>query len=339
MSAVLALVVLGSISALRGQEIRAQETITVERILIDAHVIDRKGNTIDGLRPSDFIARVDGVVADIESVEWIDTTQPYPEGLPPREAEEVGAPAVPQGRLIVMFFQTDFQRARVKGQIRMIHYALDFLDTLTPNDRVAVVSFDSHLKLREDFTNDRRRLEEAIRSSIKIDEPPPWKIVPSPALGSRLKAEDAKEAYSSEKALFLIGNALIPIPGSKTLLLLGWGLGRFTSSGVVMTRDYGPAQRALEASRTSVFTLDISDADYHSLEEGLKVVSENTGGFYMKTHLFPQLAMDKLQRTISGHYVLVLRRPPGPRGLHKIDVQLRRGVNGTVLARSTYQDK
>ena len=107
----------------------------------------------------------------------------------------------------------------------------------------------------------------------------------------------------------LVGNALLPIPGPKTMVLFGWGLGVYTPVGVVMTRDYMPAKRALEASRTSVFSMDISDADYHSLEVGLGKVSADTGGFYAKTHIFPTIGMRKLERAISGHYVLVVKRP------------------------------
>jgi len=40
--------------------------------------------------------------------------------------------------------------------MRMANEIVRFLDRLLPTDRVAVLSYDSHLKLRLDFTNDAR---------------------------------------------------------------------------------------------------------------------------------------------------------------------------------------
>jgi VWFA-related protein len=317
------------------QEIRARGEVTVERIIIDAHVIDSRGYPIEDLRPSDFRVLIDGKPAEVEAVEWI----PADRGVSPAEIEEQEPGSAPRaGRLLVFFFQTDFQRARVIGQIRMIAHAIEFLETLLPNDRVAVVQFDSHLKVRQDFTADREKLRKAITKSLLINEVPPPERVAVPSLQSRLNFQEAKRAATPEKALFLLGNALNPIPGPKSMIMFGWGFGTYTAFGVHMGRDYALARRALEQARTSVFSLDISNADYHSLEVGLKTVSEDTGGFYVKTHLFPKFAMDKLQRTLSGHYELVVKKQTATRGLHTIDVSLVRR-RGEVLTRTTYQDR
>src|SRR5512140_328105 len=167
-------ILLALATALVAQDIKVQEQITVQRVIVDLRATDYKGNPLPNLKPENFHVLVDGLPAEIESIEWVDSTKPYAEGLRPKEAEEVGAPQVPEGRLIVIFFQTDFQRerSRVGGQMKMTAFAIRFLETLTPQDRVAVVSFDSHLKIRQDFTNDLRRVETAIRQSISIDDPP-----------------------------------------------------------------------------------------------------------------------------------------------------------------------
>jgi hypothetical protein len=80
-----------------------------------------------------------------------------------------------------------------------------------------------------------------------------------------------------------------------------------------------------------VFTLDVTDADYHSLEVGLEQVSYDTGGFYAKTHLFQAQALRRLEGALAGHYVLVLEAPRLPPGPHRLRVRLR-GREGTVLA-------
>lgn len=317
------------------QEIpRAREEITVERIIIDAHVIDYNGTPIEDLRPSDFRVLIDGKPATIEAVEWIPAEEA---GIRGQVAEEIGN--APSGRLMVFFFQTDFSRvtSRLSGQMRMTQYAIKFLDTLLPTDRVAVVQFDSHLKVRLDFTNDREKLREAITKSLLIQQLGPPDRVPLPSLMSRLSYEEARRAASPEQALLLLGNALNPIPGPKSMVMFSWGLGRYSGGRVVMTPDYSKARRALEQARTAVFSLDITDADYHSLEVGQKKVAEDTGGFYARTYHFPKFAMEKLQRTLSGHYELVVKKESRTRGLHSIEVKLARR-RGTVLARTSYQD-
>jgi hypothetical protein len=51
------------------------------------------------------------------------------------------------------------------------------------------------------------------------------------------------------------------------------------------------------------------------------------------------MAMDKLERTMSGHYVLVVKRPAGlARGVHELDVSVKKR-GATVLARKTVVDK
>ena len=325
---------------------QVQETITVERILVDVRVTDGTGEPMLNLTPTDFRVKIDGKPAKVESAEWIPETAAAREiaGLDKPEVQPnltMDEPA-PRGRLIVFFFQTDPARepSRVPGQQRMIYFSDQMIDMIEPDDRVAVFSFDSHLKFHVDFTDDKPRIRNAFRDSLLTSEPagkPP--MVPMPSLASHLNADDMKKAASAETGLLVVANSLRNIPGPKSLILIGYGLGRFTSSGVKLGKDYIVARRALEAARVSVFSLDISEADYHSLEVGLGAVSEDTGGFYAKTHQFPQLAMDRLQRTLSGHYELEVRKPDTKIvGLHTIEVDVARR-NAHVMSRTTYLDK
>jgi VWFA-related protein len=328
--------------SLSAQEFR--EEITVERIIVDAYVIDSRGNPIRELQPKDFKVKVDGKPAEIESLEWQEEGTRFPEGEP-KTVEEIDAAystPPPEGRLFILFIQNDFQRAdaRMTGMLQMDDLALRFVNKLQPNDRVAVVSFDSHLRLRQDFTNNRSAIERAVRDSVKINDV--WskpQIVHSPALFTRISLEQAQSASSSEQALLLIGNALMPVPGPKIMVMFGWGLGVRMRGYVTMTHDYGPARRALEQSRTSVFAMDITAADGHDLAFGLGKVAGDTGGFYASTYKLPEIAMGKLERALQGHYVLVVKRPPElPRGVHTLEVNVpRRGVS--VHARTSYVDR
>jgi hypothetical protein len=99
-----------------------------------------------------------------------------------------------------------------------------------------------------------------------------------------------------------------------------------------MIPDYKPAVRALSAAHASVFVLDVTSADYHSLEVGLEGVAEATGGLYFKTFRLPGLATKTLARTISGYYVLTLDQGSLADVEGRVRVDLRE-KSGTVLAR------
>lgn len=323
-----------------------QETITVSRVLLDVRVTELNGEPILGLTKDDFTVTLGGKQAKIESVTWVpDTTVARviagveEEDAPKPEPSE--SQPMPRGRLFVVFIQTDFGRAteRVRGQMHFFRYAKQMIESFEPDDRVAVFSFDSHLKFRLDFTADKERVNRVITDAMAIGDPPTPPVVPNPSLARRMNREEMMKASSSEEALILVGNALRNIPGPKSMLLMGWGLGEHWAGGVVMGPKYAIARRVLEAARVTIFALDTTDADYHTLEVGLSKAAEDTGGFYAKTHIFPRLAIDRLQRTLSGHYELEVRRPSELRpGTHEVEVRVKRkGV--AVLAPTSYMDR
>jgi VWFA-related protein len=319
-----------------------REEARVERVVVDAYVTDRYGDPIPGLGPADFRVRVDGKPVELESADWIPADLPE---LPVGEALSAAPEGKPislpaPGRLIVFFFQTDFETSRLLGLVRMGLQARRFLESLLPTDRVAVVSYDSHLKLRQDFTNDHRKIREALFHAIRTGERAPIETPDSPSIAEHFDFAAAREAATPERGLFVLARALAPIPGGKTMLFFGWGLvtvGGLGGPNLAESRDFGNALRALAAARTNIFTLDVTNADYHSLEGYLQNLSDLTGGTYQKTHIFPNLAMDRVRRAISGRYVLVFKKPEGPRGLHTIEVKLD-ALKGEVNARQYYED-
>jgi VWFA-related protein len=316
---------------------RVNEIVIVPRVEIDARVVDSRGDAIPGLTAKDFVVWVDGVQATIESTEWVAGDRPYAEGLTPEEAMATGGEVAPPGRLIVFFFQTDFVKERLTGLMHMKQRAIDLLRTFKPEDRVAVISYDSHLKLRLDFTNDRDKITAAIHQAILFGEPEPIYPGPFPSLAQWFDVAAARDAAVPEAGLLVTARALRPLPGSKSLAFFGWGLGELHGRVISMNRSYGPARRELALSRTSVFAIDVTDADYHDLEFGLQQVAADTGGFYAKTNIFPGQAMTRLAGAIAGHYLLVVVRPDLARGEHSIAVELV-GHEGTVLAKNTFQD-
>jgi hypothetical protein len=218
--------------------------------------------------------------------------------------------------------------------LKTLPHVKKLLAALDPEDRVAVVSFDSHLKLWQDFTPDRDVVHAAIDRAIRFGAIPPT-VLPAetPSLAQGFDIVKAADVASPERALAETAAALRPIGGEKVLIFLGWGLGRFGSGGTSMTPGFTPAIRALAAAHTSVFVLDVTEANAHDLEIGLESVAEATGGTYAKTYEEPNLAIRELARTISGYYVLTLDPDQLPRGkTGKLEVDLRE-KRGTVLVR------
>jgi VWFA-related protein len=333
---------------------RFADRVNVARMVVDARVLDDLGQPVLGLTAEDFSVRVDGRPARVESATWIgtnagaagvepleaaaDVTRQLPEG--PQGLQD------PQGRLIVFLFQKDLEPTRIVGLMRMLLKAQDFLDGLTPDDRVAIVSFDSHLKIWLDFTNDRARLGRVLERGLLLERPAPIGEETSPvSLTRRLTQAEARRTYPIEKGLRLIGEALDALPGAKSIVLVGHGFGRYGAGGVTMEPEYEEAVAALRDARISVFSLDTTQADYHSLEVGLQLIAAGTGGFYERTHVFPDRAMRRLAGALAGHYVLIVE-PPGE-SAESSDVANRRSPHlvsttvkltrrkGTVLASGT----
>jgi VWFA-related protein len=316
---------------------RYAERVDVERVLVDARVLDSHGQAMVGLVADDFAVRIGGKPVAIESVTWVG-------GTAPEAANAAGATPAPPltgddvlpGRLIIFVFQKDFlESSRIVGFMRMLMQTQTFLNDLTPHDRVAVVSFDSRLRIWLDFTNDREAVRHVLRRGLLFDEPRPATDVADVSLMQRLTPQLAAKTYTIEKALHHIADAVRGLPGSKSIVFVGHGFGRLGFTGVTMEHDYDEARDALLAARASVFTLDVTQADYHSLEAGLQSVSRHTGGSFARTHLFPELAMRRLAGALAGYYVLVLEQPEVEPGTHRVDVRLTRRT-GTVFARDTY---
>jgi VWFA-related protein len=322
------------------------DEITVALSTVVLRAVDTWGRPILGLQPKDFRVRAGRREIPVVAVDWIAAGEPSPALQPPASALAVppasspgapapGAPAPPppMGRLVVVFVQADLDPSRISGQLRLRPFTRDLLASLLPGDRVAVVSFDSHLKLRQDFSRDRAATHAAIdRGMIYTAEGE----VPADGQVSLARGFDfpaARQAASTERALELTAQALAPLPGEKLMIFLGWGLGRFGSDGVHMSPAYYRAVRALGAARVPVFVLDVTSADGHSLEVGLEGVAAATGGMYLKTYRLPNLATDVLAKAISGYYVLTLDpgQLSGAAG-QRVTIELR-DRRGDILAR------
>jgi hypothetical protein len=243
----------------------------------------------------------------------------------------------PDGRLVVFLLQKSLDGSRMPGFLSMRTRLPDLVDDLGPADRVAVLVFDSQLRPHLDLSADRDRVRHVLRDRALFEWPKAVEPGPAPSLLAHLDREAARRASTAEAALLVIARALQFLPGAKSVVLVGWGLGRLAGGAFAMESDYAEARRVLTRARTTVFSLDITQADYHSLELGLKQVAEDTGGLYERAYTAPAAAIDRIAHALAGYYVLSFEKPPGRAGPHRVSVGLV-GRKGTVLARTGYVD-
>ena len=324
---------------------RAGEVMEVRRTIIDAHIIDADGEQVTEIEPKELLVLVDGKEAPIESVTWV-SELPAAEAILDESGEEVSrTTTAPPGRLFVLFVQTDFARvpSRVLGEMGVIASFHKLLDSLQPDDRVALFSFDSHLKFRLDFTTDRALLEQTFPSVLAIDNPPPPQPAAAPSLSALLTPKELADAGSSEHALILLARALRRIEGSKTMLLLGWGMGDTIRGRGFVTPEVLRASAELATARVTVYAFNFGLGRQMSV--GLVQVAGDTGGFYVAGPVNgPFSAMEmrylpRLEVALQGHLEIEIRSPVPVdlKKLHHLDVRVRR--NGyTVITKTSFVD-
>ena len=212
-------------------------------------VVDTWGKPVPDLKPEDFrIAAGKGRRSRWSAVDWIGEGEP-PAGR--RRRREVPAPAAATaaaaeaapppprpGRQVLIFVQADLTPSPDQRPAPPAPVHPRAARQLTPEDRVAVVSYDSHLKLRQDFTLDRAATYAAVDAAMLWGDPPEIEPGGAGSLSGHFDFAAAFAAASPERALEVAARALEPLPGEKTMIFLGWGLGRFGGGGTRMAPAY-----------------------------------------------------------------------------------------------------
>jgi len=336
-------VALATASAARAQVPQVVERVEVSRVVVDLHVLADDGRPIAGLAAGDLRVSVDGKPVKIESLRWTTGSVARADAASPLPASDlaVGPPGQQPGRLVLLLFQKDLEPSRMEGLMTMLRQAEGLVAGLGPDDRVAVASFEHHLELWTDFTTDRAAVRAILTRSILFAGRAGEFVARDASLLARsFDREAGRRAASMEQALVVVGDALDRLPGSKAVVIIGHGFGRMIGGGLATARvsddpEYQEARRLLSRARATVYCLDVTRADSHTLETGLMRVAEDTGGFFMRTNWFPAQAVSRLGEALAGHYELSVEKPDLPHGEHAIRVELV-GRKGVVFARRTY---
>ncbi len=166
-----------------GPETNLKITTTTQLVVEDVLIKGKDGKPILGLKPSDFTITEDGKAQKISVFEFQtlegDTAPPAKPTVAATSAvaekstvkpittveiapERPGDLKYRDRRLMVMFF--DMTSMPIQDQKRAQDAALKFLrEQMKPADLMAIMTFSSDVKVLEDFTDDRDRLEKDIK--------------------------------------------------------------------------------------------------------------------------------------------------------------------------------
>lgn len=330
------------------QAVQVDEQLQVSREILDVRVLDVGGNPILGLGTEDFQLKIEGKKVPIDTADWIDPTRQDLSKLkvaPGQKFEQtdeafwasnqLSREAEAEGRLITLFVQTELTGSRMSSYLRMPRYIKVFFDQLDEKDYVAVYGFGSHLTLYCDFTQDREIAQQAVQLAVRRSDEVAFMAAEPPSLGPYYNESEALDIAKPEDALAHIGENLAAFPGNKTLIYLGYGFGRFSGGNVYMEPEYKRAVLALNSARTNVFSVDITRADYHPLEQGMRRIAEDTGGTYYSARVFPENAVRRVANAISGYYRVSFQFPEDMEDNPKFRLQLKNG-KGSLFVRNPY---
>lgn len=313
------------------------ERLEVSEGLLDVLVTDREGHVVLGLAPSDFRVKVDGRDAEVTGATFYSNRR-YLGGVDAARAG-IDPEAVPDRRLFVLFFDDQRIEAHESRELltRQLEAGRDAAEwvrsALAPGDLVAVASFDSRLRLHQDFSADVDALVGAIdRAARGLHPPADWPSrrvergdLPSLAAGLPPAEEVSEATPRIYEALEVVADAAAPIVGRKNLILFSTGFGRMNSFGAyIPDRRYQvPMLRALNAANVAVYTVDlVPQSTRHTFEGALTDTAAETGGRPFLDVLNFRIPLDRIAEETNGYYLVSVRVPAGEAGYREVEVDV-----------------
>jgi len=138
----------------------------IELLTVDVTALDGNGRQVTDLTAADFQVEVDGdrrLVSTVEYIRSVDPlrviNEPHKVVVPDETFSSSNAKGAPRGRLIVLL--VDQGNIRTGSARSAMNNAKKFVDTLTPEDRVAVIAVPGPGE-NLDFTTNHDRVREAL---------------------------------------------------------------------------------------------------------------------------------------------------------------------------------
>lgn len=310
-------------------------TVDVNEVLLDVLVTDRNGNVIVGLDKNDFQVSEDGKAVELTGVTFYSNRRLI-EASPALAERGVTVDQVPEDRYFVLFF--DDQKGApglLVQQLDAGRRAREWVGKgLLRNDWVAVVSYDHKLKIHQDFTRDRKALDQAIVDAMKSKEDDGnWPSRIQEGKGPSLRAGLPRGMELRDKtgtifdAVRLIARSAGNITGRKNLLLFTSGIaGRSNTFGQYQPdpKYYPEMSRALNDNNVAVYPIDLNPAGSESsLKDSMALVANDTGGKYFYNFTNFTTPLEQIADENSGYYLLSYRsdKPAGEKGFQEVSVK------------------
>ncbi len=312
-----------------------EETIDITEVLLDALVTDRQGNVILGLGPEDFLVEEEGSPVEITSLSF------YSNRVNLDRPDEAGVTLSP--RYFLFFFhnktRTDpRQRSRYRQAIK--DSGKWIRTQMVPGDVAAVASYDFKLKIHQDFTTDRKALEEALDRaymgkdtggnwpSRTQDRPPAERDLPSLLEALPVGKALRKATGRFSDAMRVLGEATGGIQARKTLFLFSQGFEGDNPGGLWRPdpRYYYDMMHTLNDSNVAVYAMDLArSGTEHNLRGSLSLLANDTGGRFYENLLSFSNQLNSVADENSGYYLLSYRstHPHGESGYRKVKVSIR----------------
>ncbi len=340
----------------------------VELIEVDATVIDGGGNPIPDLQAADFSVTVDGEPRAVVQAQFISLRAPERDALPADSpAEDTGytsnAGADP-GRLIVILVDEEsipFGEGR-----RLMHAAAGFVDSLSPGDRVSVVAMPQP-GVYIDFTSDHDRVRHAVEGMSGLGSPPlgggsiDFEILQETRRrtaavlhGIESILEGMRRVEGPKALVWLSGGLVLAgeelglkkiadlVAASRTTLYIFMldellvdgsraASGALPDAFVVENspmRGGGPGGVEAAPGQPADVGLRLGPASRRVQEQGLMAAASMTGGSLMRTYYNPGPLFARLERELSGYYLLGVESLPGDRDGEFRDIAVSVGREG-----------
>jgi VWFA-related protein len=314
------------------------EKIEVREVLLDALVTDSRGDVIVGLGKDDFDVRENGRPIEINGVTFYSNRRLI-EGSEALAKKGVRSDQVPEDRYFILFFEDQRSHAAdvpaLLGQeVESGRRARAWVQTVLPNDYVAVVAWDFKLRVLSDFTSDHQALADAVEAAVKGTDPERSWPSRVPASGPSLLAGLPQGNALRDKtatiydALDQVALAAGKITGRKNMVLFSTGFGRLNGFGhyIEDARYYRPMVQALNTANVAVYTLDLMPiGSRHTMSDALNGLASDTGGRYYYDVVNFIVPLKGIAKENSGYYLLsyTARHPAGTSGFQDVDVRMK----------------
>ncbi|MFQ5790470.1 MAG: VWA domain-containing protein, partial [Acidobacteriota bacterium] len=300
----------------------------VTNVLVDALVLDEKGQPVAGLTREDFEVYEDGVRQVINNLDVIDWTS-----YVAREAPRQGQPATSTAGAVNVFprrfiFILNRQGARFGDLVRAKRALETFVvESMAEGDEAMIIDMGNANKIVQEF---RPSKEETIRAVRKITP-----MTVDLYLGTEMATRQIYETLES------LGQVLEVFPGRKIIL--------FLSNELYRTRDLisylEDTVDALNQSNTTVYSIDLRGADAPLVRGfdigGLSPLASETGGRYFYNLTAYEPAIRRIGQENRRYYLLTYA--PSNTKLdgkyRKIEVRVKRPKVQVVARRGYFARK